>query len=88
MNVTTPGFAKMTRIIKSISDDFCPHHLVFTLEGGYHRQALAFSVTATFDILMGSNEIFDPLGAPRLVYSPQNFGDFVKRIRSIHKLKD
>ena len=88
MNVTTVGFARMSRVIKSISDELCPSRLVYTLEGGYHRQALAFSVTATFDMLMGNSEVFDPLGAPPMAYSPQDFDGFIKKIRSIHRLLD
>ena len=88
MNVTTLGFARMSKIIKSISDELCPNRLVFTLEGGYHRQALAFSVTATFDMLMGNSEVFDPLGAPPMAYSPQDFDGFIKKIRSIHRITD
>jgi len=88
MNVTTLGFARMAKVIKSISDELCPNRLVYTLEGGYHRQALAFSVTATFDLLMGNSEVFDPLGAPPMAYSPQDFDGFIKKIRGIHKLKD
>ena len=88
MNVTTPGYARMARTIKSISDEFCPNRLAFTLEGGYNRQALAFSVTATFEMLMGRDEVFDPLGAPPMSYSPHDFGDFIKKIRGIHKLKE
>jgi acetoin utilization deacetylase AcuC-like enzyme len=88
MNVTTLGFARMAKVIKSISDELCPNRLVYTLEGGYHRQALAFSVTATFDLMMGNSEVFDPLGAPPMVYSPHDFDDFIKKIRAIHKLLD
>jgi acetoin utilization deacetylase AcuC-like enzyme len=88
MNVSTLGFARMARVINSISDELCPNRLVYTLEGGYNRQALAFSVTATFDMLMGKGEVFDPLGAPPMAYSPQDFDGFIKKIRGIHRLLD
>jgi len=76
----------MTKIIKAITDEFCRGRLVFTLEGGYNRLALAYSVTATLELLMGHGEVYDPLGPPPMSYSPRDFGDFVSRIRSIHKL--
>jgi acetoin utilization deacetylase AcuC-like enzyme len=88
MNVTTMGYARMAKIIKAISDQICPDRLVFTLEGGYNRMALAYSVTATIELMLGRTEIFDPLGAPPMEYSPRDFDGFVKHIRSIHKLKD
>jgi len=86
MVVTTMGFARMTKIIKAITDEFCPGRLIFTLEGGYNRLALAYSVTATLELLMGHGEVYDPLGPPPMSYSPRDFSDFVSRIRSIHKL--
>ena len=86
MTLTTMGFARMTKIIKAISDEFCRSRLVFTLEGGYNRAALAYSVTATLELLMGHVEVYDPLGPPPMSYSPRDFGDFVGVIRSIHKL--
>jgi acetoin utilization deacetylase AcuC-like enzyme len=88
MNVTTTGFARIAKIIKSISDTYCPGRLVFTLEGGYHRAALAYSVMGTFEIMLGNNEISDAMGNPPLSYSPKDFNGFVKMIRNIHKLKD
>jgi acetoin utilization deacetylase AcuC-like enzyme len=82
------GFARMTKIIKTISDEFCPGRLIFTLEGGYNRTALAYSVTATLEVLLGHSEAYDPLGPAPMSYSPRDFGDFVNLIRSIHKLQD
>ncbi len=87
MNVTTTGFARMAKIIKSISDNYCRDRLVFTLEGGYNRAALAYSVAATFELMMGNNEILDPLGSPPIAYSPAEFDGFIKMIRNIHKIK-
>ncbi|MBN1374709.1 MAG: histone deacetylase [Dehalococcoidia bacterium] len=88
MNLTTMGFARMAKIIKAISDEICPNRLVYTLEGGYNRAALGYSVAATFELLLGHQEIADPLGAPPMNYSPSDFNDFIKSIRNIHKLKN
>ncbi|MCX6004390.1 MAG: histone deacetylase [Chloroflexi bacterium] len=88
MNVTTTGFARLVKLIKSISDTYCPEKLVFTLEGGYNRSALAYSVMGTFEIMQGNNEILDAMGNPPLAYSPKDFDSFIKIIRDIHKLKN
>jgi acetoin utilization deacetylase AcuC-like enzyme len=61
--------------------------MVFTLEGGYHRSALAYSVAATFEIMLGTDEVYDPLGAPPISYSPVNFAEYIQHIQSIHKLQ-
>jgi len=66
MQVSVSGFARMAGIIKSLADELCGGRLVLTLEGGYNLDALAASVKATFDVLLGNSEIEDPLGpSPR-----------------------
>ena len=64
MYVTTTGFAEMVRIIKELAEELCNSRVVFSLEGGYSRTALATSVKATFDVLLGNSDIEDPLGQP------------------------
>jgi acetoin utilization deacetylase AcuC-like enzyme len=63
MEVTTTGFARMVKIITGLADEFCGGQMVLCLEGGYHLQALAYSVAATFDVLLGQ-EVSDPVGQP------------------------
>jgi acetoin utilization deacetylase AcuC-like enzyme len=86
MNVTTMGFAKMAKVLKAISDEVCLNRLVCTLEGGYNRTALAYSVAATIELMLGHAEVQDPLGAPPMAYSPRNFDGFIQNIRNIHNL--
>jgi len=86
MEVSVTGFGQMARIIKGLADELCGGRLVFTLEGGYNLDALAASVKATFDILLGNTNIDDPLGG-----SPRNFGAanidrLIAVIKEIHKL--
>ena len=53
MEVSTGGFGKMAGTIKGLADELCRGRLVFTLEGGYNLEALAASVGATFEVLLG-----------------------------------
>ena len=62
--MTVSGFARLTRLLKDLADELCQGRLAFTLEGGYDLRALAESVKATFEVLLGSNGVLDPLGAP------------------------
>jgi acetoin utilization deacetylase AcuC-like enzyme len=72
MQVSITGFAQMVRIIKGLADELCEGHLAFVLEGGYHLGALAASVKATLDILLGNTTIDDPLGqSPHSFKTPQ-----------------
>ncbi len=52
MNVTTEGFAEMTRIVKGIADEHCGGRLVSLLEGGYSLDGLAESAEAHIRVLM------------------------------------
>ncbi|MFC2045414.1 histone deacetylase [Chloroflexota bacterium] len=86
MQVTTTGFAEMIKIIKGLADELCDGRLVFCLEGGYHLKALAYSVKATFDILLGNNRIEDPLGQSTQGYKPIDISALIRAIKVIHNL--
>ncbi len=86
MQVSTNGFAQMVRIIKGLADELCSGRLVFSLEGGYHLQALAYSVKATFDVLLGNANIEDPLGQPPHRFQAPDITHLIRAIKEIHNL--
>jgi acetoin utilization deacetylase AcuC-like enzyme len=53
MNMTTDGFAEMTRGMKAVAAETCGGKLVSVLEGGYDLDALAESVVAHLSVLIG-----------------------------------
>jgi acetoin utilization deacetylase AcuC-like enzyme len=63
MRLSITGYAHIARRIKALADEMCGGRLVFSLEGGYNLAALAGSVKAVFDVLMGNDKIEDRLGA-------------------------
>lgn len=67
MQVSVTSFAHMARILKRLADELCQGRLVFTLEGGYLYEALAFSIKATIDVLLGHPKVEDYLGKPPAV---------------------
>ncbi|MBA7641136.1 Histone deacetylase-like amidohydrolase [subsurface metagenome] len=87
MQVTTTGFAQMVKIIRGLADELCSGRLVFTLEGGYNLAALATSVKATFDVLLGdTSNIEDPLGkSPHRLTAP-DITSLLKVIKEMHSL--
>jgi acetoin utilization deacetylase AcuC-like enzyme len=85
MQVSVSGFARMAGIIKGLADELCGGRLALTLEGGYHLEALAASVKATFDVLLG-NATDDPLGAPPHRFELPNINSLVAEVKQIHKL--
>lgn len=86
MQVSTNGFSQMVRIIKGLADELCSGRLVFSLEGGYHLQALAYSVKATFDVLLGNANIEDPLGQSPHRFQAPNITHLIRTIKEIHNL--
>jgi acetoin utilization deacetylase AcuC-like enzyme len=86
MQVTTTGFAQMVKIVRELAEELCQGHLAICLEGGYHLQALAYSVKATFDVLLGRADIDDPLAqSPRRSMAP-SIDHLLKTIKEIHAL--
>ena len=85
MQLSVTGFAQMVDIIKKLAQELCQGRIVLTLEGGYNLPALASSVAATFDVLLG-NEIADPLGQPPQAGPPRSIDRLLEAIKEIHKL--
>jgi acetoin utilization deacetylase AcuC-like enzyme len=86
MQVSVTGFAWMVKIIRELADELCRGSLVFSLEGGYNLAALAASVTATFDVLLGKTDIDDPLGQAKYPVPAPDIASLVKAVKEIHNL--
>ena len=86
MQVSTTGFAQIVKIIKELADELCSGRLVFSLEGGYNPAALASSVKATFDVLLGNTTIEDPLGQSPHQFEVVSIAPLIKSIKEIHTL--
>lgn len=86
MSVSVTGFGQWVALIKGLADELCGGRLAFSLEGGYDQEALAWSVDATFRVLLGE-PVEDPLGpAPHL--SEPVISDLLDEYRRIHGLTD
>jgi len=85
MQASVTGLAQMTTVLKNLAAELCQGHLVFTLEGGYNLQVAASAVRATFDILLGSPEVIDPLGKSSRG-KPGGFEEHIEKIRKIHHI--
>ncbi len=87
MQMSVSGFARLVEIIKTLADMLCQGRMVFTLEGGYHLEALSLSVSATLDVLRGNREISDPLGKQEARSRPVNFDNFIRMVKEIHQIE-
>ncbi len=68
MNVTTQGFALLTRLIMTIADLCCGGKVLFCLEGGYNLKVLRSSIKAVLKELSGQT-----------VSSPENAAESADR---------
>ena len=87
MRVSVTGFARMVGILKQLADETCGGCLVFTLEGGYNLQALAFSVKGTLEVLLGKDEIDDPLGPASSTGKIPDIEAIIEQVRKVHSLE-
>jgi acetoin utilization deacetylase AcuC-like enzyme len=86
MRATVTGFARMTIVLNELAAELCEGNLVVTLEGGYNLQAVASSVQALLDILLGNSEVDDPLGKAPTARRPEGFDEHIEAIKRIHHL--
>jgi acetoin utilization deacetylase AcuC-like enzyme len=86
MQVSIAGFNKMVATIKNLAGTFCNNRLVLVLEGGYNLYALASSVVSTFRVLLGDDNIEDPLGPPPPGFHHPNILPLIRDIQEIHGL--
>lgn len=86
MKLSVWGFSRITEILKVLADNICEGKIVFTLEGGYNIEALAYSIAATLNILIGNKEIDDPLGRKSSSVNKSEFEKFVNLIKEKHAI--
>jgi acetoin utilization deacetylase AcuC-like enzyme len=86
MQVSVSGFREMVKIIQGLADELCSGHLVFCLEGGYNLSALAASVKATFDVLLGNTTTDNPLGQPTHGSKAPKIDSLIRAIKEVHAL--
>jgi acetoin utilization deacetylase AcuC-like enzyme len=87
MQVSITGFAQMVSILKGLALELCQGRLVFTLEGGYHILALAYSIKATLEVLLGKAEVDDPLGQPTHSRGAPEVKEIIQQVKRVHNLK-
>ncbi|MCX6000153.1 MAG: histone deacetylase [Chloroflexi bacterium] len=86
MQLSISGFAGMARTLREMASELCHGRLVFVLEGGYHITALAYSVQATIETLLGMVDTADPLGQSTCTRKPSGFEAIVRRVKAVHRL--
>ncbi len=67
MLLSTRGYYDIATLLRELAGELCEGRIVYALEGGYDHTALAWSVRACIDTLLGNPFAEDPLGeGPRV----------------------
>jgi acetoin utilization deacetylase AcuC-like enzyme len=84
MGLSIAGYANLARTLKAMAGDFCGGKIAFTLEGGYHLEVLSHSILNALKILLGDEDIVDPLGpSPR---PERSIDDLLVQLKGLHRL--
>jgi hypothetical protein len=86
MQLSIGGYAAIAQALKDLAEELCGGRVVFTLEGGYHIEALAYSILNTFGVLLGDEawQLVDPLGPSPSRERPVS--EIIERVKQIHGL--
>jgi acetoin utilization deacetylase AcuC-like enzyme len=84
MNLSVGGYASLERELVEMAEQLCDGRVVFTLEGGYHLNALAYGVLNAFYALLGENDVVDPLGPSP--HPEPSIDALVEDLRALHNL--
>lgn len=86
MNISTAGFAQLTKIIIDLAQQLCNGRLVMVQEGGYSLEAMGACVATCVNFLLGDDAAVDNLGpAPERAYR-LNTDVLIAELRRIHHL--
>jgi len=85
--LSVAGYMAIAQALKELAGELCDGRLVLTLEGGYHLDALAYSVLNTFAVLLGDKEwrLVDPLGPSPRPERPVD--EIIARVKQVHGLR-
>lgn len=84
MNLSLTGYAWLERELVHMAGQLCDGQIVFTLEGGYQLDVLAYGVLNAFYAMLGEETIADPLGPSPHPGRPVD--TLIARLKGVHNL--
>jgi len=85
MLLSTRGYYEIATLLRDLAGELCEGRIVYVLEGGYDPTALAWSVRACIDALLGNPFAEDPHGAGPRVPGP-NIDVVLEAVKRAHGL--
>ena len=84
MNLSLTGYGWLGQELVRMAEQLCDGRIVFTLEGGYQLDVLAYGVLNTFYAMLGEETIADPLGPSSRSERPVDA--LIARLKGVHGL--
>ena len=84
MHLSLAGYARLAQELVSMSRKLCGGRIVWTLEGGYNLDTLAYGVLNSFYALVGEDCYPDPFGPSPYPEPPVE--ELIARLKKIHGL--
>ncbi len=85
MRLTLPGYSHLAGEVIRMAQRFCGGHVVFALEGGYHRDALRYGVSNVARLLLGDAPVHPPETQPGPRPEP-DIAALMARLQQLHGL--
>ena len=84
MNLSLTGYAWLGQELAHMAEQLCDGRIIFTLEGGYQLDVLAYGVLNTLYTMLGEETITDPFGSSPRPERPVDA--LVTRLKAVHGL--
>jgi acetoin utilization deacetylase AcuC-like enzyme len=84
MNLSLTGYAWLEQELADMARQLCGGRIVWTLEGGYQLDVLAYGVLNSLYAMLGEDTIADPLGPSP--YSERPVDALITRLKGVHAL--
>jgi acetoin utilization deacetylase AcuC-like enzyme len=84
MSLSLTGYAWLGQELVAMANQLCNGRIVWTLEGGYQLDVLAYGVLNSFFAMLGENRIADPLGPSP--YPERPVDALITRLKEAHTI--
>jgi len=82
MSLSLTGYAWLGQELVAMANQLCKGRIVWTLEGGYQLDVLAYGVLNSFRAMLGESTIADPLGPSP--YPERPVDTLITRLKEVH----
>lgn len=84
IDLSLTGYGQLAQSLVNIAGQLCDNRIIFTLEGGYNLDVLAWGVLNSLHALMGEGAIVDPIGPPP--HPERSLDNLISRLKDLHDL--